>query len=173
MTTAPNDYDIFQVVLEDFITSGTSLEDMFERLNRVFNDWLGNISTIELKELLLPKFEVSIDSLIIGLQFPVSIFKQVDNVTNEPIEINGEYVPGIVTFDLGSLKYSTGNGLNFSDINDLSINFTKSEILNTGFTLEVHNMKLDPSITGILSKYELYTPYYINRRIFLILSTPT
>src|SRR5690554_7180071 len=121
---------------------------MFERLNRVFNDWLGNISTIELKELLLPKFEVSIDSLIIGLQFPVSIFKQVDNVTNEPIEINGEYVPGIVTFDLGSLKYSTGNGLNFSDINDLSINFTKSEILNTGFTLEVHNMKLDLSRTS-------------------------
>jgi|SRR5690554_345142 len=35
------------------------------------------------------------------------------------------------------------------------------------------NFISDPSITGILSKYELYTPYYINRRIFLILSTPT
>ncbi len=39
-------------------------------------------------------------------------------------------------------------------------------LLEANFTVNVNN-------TGILPKYQLYTPYYINRRIFLILVTPT
>ena|SRR5690554_424014 len=86
------------------------------------------------------------------------------------IKLNREYyvIEPILLFD-----YQDNEDYHLSPFVMEFNQFAKSFQLDLVDEMEMLSKQIDPSITGILSKYELYTPYYINRRIFLILSTPT
>lgn len=146
MNNAGNNFNSFEVILQHFILETSNLDEVFDKLFRLFNDWMGGITGDSLKKLFLPDFEFALESLSIGLQFPTKYLRQVDLITGEPLDNgNGGDVPSIILFDLGSIRYSTEIGFEFFDINDTTIQFPKSEILKSGFTLEILGMKLDLS----------------------------
>jgi hypothetical protein len=78
LTASPNSFDVFDVILDDFINTGVDLEDIFGRLKRLFADWLGNITFEDLKELIIPKLSATIHNISLGLSIPASILRQVD-----------------------------------------------------------------------------------------------
>lgn len=128
-------YDVTTVLLEDYLNIG-SLNDFFENIKTLFDKWFDDIDFSEIfKKLFIPSFNVEIDTLIVGIEFPENYFSPVNpNTPNEKT---------ILTFDVGSLSFDSENGFIFKNIS--SFNFPHSFILNTDFTIGVTDLKLDLS----------------------------
>lgn len=138
--------DLFDTLFADFINVG-NLTDIIENLKKVFNKYLNGIDFDELKELYIPQVTASLDDLSLGIQFPASIFREVDPNTFVPlvdVNTNGD-VPSILKFDVGRLSFNTKKGFDF----EAALNFTlpPSEILRSGFILALDNFKVDLSRT--------------------------
>jgi len=137
--------DLKSIVIQQILDSFATINDALTAVKKLFNKYLGNITDDDIKKLLIPRVRGSIDTISLGLQFPTSILRQVDSF-NVPIQdINGDDVPGLLLFDVGSVKYTSENGLEFDLASNF--NFTRSEILRSGFILSLQDMKLDLSRT--------------------------
>ncbi len=146
LKTDPNDFDIVQIILTEFILSGADFQGVIDNITKIFKQWLGDITPESVKELILPNYTVSLDNLYIGLRFPTTIVRKVDPITNEPLQdTEGHDVPSTLTFNLGSIEYSTETGFQFFDINQSTLDFPKSEILKSGFTVMFDGIKVDLS----------------------------
>lgn len=149
LVTNGNDFDGYQIILDKYIVSINSPEEILERLELLFAKWLGAFPINDIKEMLTPELSASIDALSVGIQFPSTILRQV-NAQGKPIpdpQHPGEDKPAVLSFDVASLKYSTGGGLEFDLADSLEIDFPRSEILRSGLILELHNVKVDFSRT--------------------------
>ena len=149
LITNGNDFDAYQIILDKYIVSVNSLDDIFEKLKLLFAKWLGAFSIDDVKEMLTPQLSASIEALSVGVQFPSKILRQVD-AQGEPLSdpLNpSEDKPAVLSFDVASLKYSTVGGLEFDLADDLTINFPRSEILKSGLILDLHEVKVDFSRT--------------------------
>lgn len=146
IVNSPNSLDIKSIILLDYVEAGLDFNQTFERLNRLFKIWLGDFTYSDFKKFLSPKFKATITSIDAGLRFPVSIFRQVDSNNIPLLDINGNEIPGFITFNVGSLGFDSENGFEF--INENSFSFSRSEILRSGFILEVDDMKVDLSRTA-------------------------
>lgn len=127
--------DILTVIFDLFIANHP-LDNAIQKIKDLFKLWI-DIDNLEdvIKDFFIPKVNFSINRLALGLEFPERIFKPVD--PNIPTSL--------LTFEAGSIEFSSENGFDFYSL--ANFNFTKSKILNTGFTLEVNGMKLDLSRT--------------------------
>lgn len=130
--------DVFQLVYDDYINNG-GLNEAFDNLKALFNKWFGNFDFEDILKLFIPKVKFSIDQLTVGLQFPETIFKPV--IPAFP----GEKT--IVRFDVGDISYDTETGFDINLSTIPNIDFPKSFILGTKFTLELDDLKLDLSRT--------------------------
>ncbi len=128
-----------QTTFEDFVLAD-SFEESVTNLLRLFKVFFGDISLDDIKRLLLPKIGISIDQITLALEFPRSIFLPLDSFGEVIIDEN---VKTLLSFDVGSVKYSTEEG--FSFLGEGNFDFQKSQIGSTGFTLEITDMKLDLS----------------------------
>lgn len=143
--------DSFSDIYTQILTAGENvidiikdnfLENGFENLKRLIAKWTGPLDENRLKDLLIPKFRASLNSISFGVEFPRSVLI--------PLQPDGEPVTdpnakSMLRVNAGSFSYDTQDGFLFEK--DFSFDFTKSDIMGTGFTLEVIGAKLDLSET--------------------------
>lgn len=146
-----SNHDSFEVIFNDYILSGLTLETIITNLKKLFKKWFGEFDVDALKELFIPKASFSIDNIDIALEFPRTVFVPVQDgtITTIPPTAVGDPLPDPfktqLTFNVGSIKFSTDQGFEF--IGENTFDFQKSFILGTKFTLELDDLKLDLSRT--------------------------
>ncbi|WP_343631335.1 hypothetical protein [Fluviicola sp.] len=134
-----NNLDLYEIIFNDFI-SINGIGEIIDRIKALFQKWFGEFDLSELaNRLLFPKFGFSLEDITLGIQFPENIFKPVDTATHGP--------KTILTCDVGSIVYDTENNFEFNLSPNPNIDFPKSFILGTKFTLELDDLKLDLSRT--------------------------
>ncbi len=127
------DLDLYQLVYEVLMKD---LQDFDQKLNRLlvlFRYWMGNITKVDLEYLLIPQFSFTLSDLELALAFPDTWLRPVD----------ATIAKALLKYKIGSVTYSTQTGFHFSG--EQYLDFTKSEIGNTGFILELNKAKLDLS----------------------------
>ncbi len=112
-----------------------SPEEQFQRVQSFFSESLGFFNEDSIIQLLLPRFSASIDRLELALLFPDSILSPVQPPA-----------PSKLTFNVGSIQYTTENGLDFQEINEVRLT-SPSRLLKTGFVINFTGAKLDLSRT--------------------------
>jgi len=140
-----NDFDAYEIILEQYIVSLNSIDEIFDKLELLFAKWLGAFSIDHIKELLIPQVSASVDVFAVGIQFPSFILREVDadgKPKTDP-QHPSQDKPALLSFDIASLKYSTASGLEFELAENLNIDFPRSEILKSGLILELHDLKVD------------------------------
>ncbi len=136
------DQDIFDIVLSQLLSNFNSVEVALEKTKSLFRNLIGQITEEDIQRLLIPRVRASINSIRLALEFPRSIFQPLlpDGTINPDEQVKSQ-----LSFDVGSMSYSTETGFEFA--NESTFDFPKSAILNSDFTLELHQMKLDLSRT--------------------------
>jgi hypothetical protein len=127
--------DIFKLIVTDY------LGNVFDKFKLLLARWIGPLTEDRLKTILLPQFRVSINNIGFGIEFPRSIFIPLD-ATGQPIP---DPAKSLLRVNAGSFSYNTKDGFLFEE--KLTFSFQKSQILNSGFTLDVHDLKIDLSET--------------------------
>lgn len=126
-------YSVSTAILSADINTTGNFDDFISNAQLLFKKHLGQFGSDDFKNFLLPDFSLSLESLNLALEFPTSVFQPVDsNISKAKL-----------TFDVGSLHFDKNSGFDFNSLSAFS--FTKSEILKTGFTLEIIDLKLDLS----------------------------
>lgn len=139
-------YDGFEIIFNLIIDIADDLEGKINNLRSLFHRWLGDFTTKDILNLFIPQISLSIEDITVGLQIPLSVMRRVDAIGNPLLDDKGNNLPSILSCDIGTLYFSTKEGLQF--FNEGNISFTKSEILKTGITLEFNEAKLDFSRTS-------------------------
>lgn len=134
--------DIFEIVLAQLLANFNSVDVAIEKTKLLFQRLIGEITEADIERLLVPRVQASINSIRLALEFPRSILQPLlpDGTVNPDEQVKSQ-----LSFDVGSVSYSTETGLEFE--NESSFDFSKSAILNSGLTLELHDIKLDLSRT--------------------------
>jgi len=130
------DLDVIGFVVDQYLT-GADFSESLDNLNGVFASWYGSITTDSLNRILKVKFRVLIPNLSVGLQFPRKWLVPVD-AQLEPLP---EPDVSILSFNIGSLIYSSEAGFEFQEAQSFSL--TQSMIGNTGLIIEFTNLKVD------------------------------
>lgn len=120
----------------------SSFQDAATKMQAIFTKWLGDFNIDNIKDFLIPKFRLSLNSINVSIQFPRDILTPVDPITFVPI---GGF--SLLTFNAGSLHYDSQSGFEFTNESSISLP-QPSQILGTGLVLEVHKFKLDLSRTS-------------------------
>ena len=131
-----NSRNIVTVIYEVYL-SDLPFDDAFEKLSIVFYKWFGDITLKDFLKILLPQLGFTIENLNVALAFPRKWLKPVD----ANLEVLPEPAESRLTFNVGSLEYSTENGFLFQREN--SFDLTKSMIGNTGLIIEFEGLKVD------------------------------
>jgi hypothetical protein len=131
--------DIYDITYDDYIENLGSLNAL-TNIEDLFGEFLGMFSVDYLKTFLIPQVFASINGINVAIEFPRSIFIPINSTTGQELAGNS-----LLTFNVGSLMYSTKKGLEF--IGENSFDFQKSKIFGTGFTIELIDLKLDLSKT--------------------------
>ncbi|MCO5259724.1 MAG: hypothetical protein M9916_06235 [Crocinitomicaceae bacterium] len=132
--------DILQLIFSFFIEN--TEWDIFFNIQKLFSTWLGIFSLDNLKKLIIPYFRFSTESLSLGLTFPRTWLK--------PLDENGNVIEGetksMLIYNVGSLIYDSQQGFDFIGTNSFTL--TPSQIGDTGLTIAVSGVKLDLSRTS-------------------------
>lgn len=165
--------DIFTHLFEEYIQKAADFETQLGKVKQLFSKWFDDFDLGDiLKRILIPQINASIDDINLALEFPRSVFRPMFYDPKNKLHANtnkfiGEEVDwqgrlyteagadpkpdaeqlknykSKLSFNVGSVRFSTENGLEFEGENDFG--FTKSMIGDTGLTLYFENMKLDLS----------------------------
>ena len=126
--------EVYELVFSFFIEGNVN---PVENIQKLFSVWLGPFSFSTLKNIIIPNFGISLDSLELALAFPRTWLK--------PVNPDGTLVPGdsksMLTYYVGSLIYDSKTGFDFIGIDEFAL--TPSQIGNTGLILELEGIKLD------------------------------
>jgi hypothetical protein len=130
------DVDVYQAAFEAVIkdAAGFDLGLIFQRLRDLFEDLIGEIDLKDFEALLLPQFQVRLDSLGAALEFPTSVLRPLDG---SPVSR--------LSFTAGAVTYDTRTGFDVAVDEGLGVSLTPSEIGKTGLTLQIDGCKLDLS----------------------------
>lgn len=149
---AANGIDLLDILYNDYLAavSAGAFEEVDEiilsNIQSLFNHWLGYFNWEDLRDSLIPQISVAITNIVIAMEFPLHVLKQWDDATNAPkLTAEGNFIKSRLSLDVGSVEYDSKEGFVFN--NSGNVNFTKSEIGNTGFTLGFTNAKVDLSRT--------------------------
>ncbi len=132
---------IFRLISE--LTNGVA--ELIDSIKELFQEVLSGITFEDILTLFIPQASLSILNLNMALQFPRKHLIPIDSMPGSPTLGGALPEPAVsqLTFNVGSLEYSTQTGFHFKGEN--SFNFTKSMIGKSGLTIEINNMKLDLS----------------------------
>ncbi|MDR3706608.1 MAG: hypothetical protein P4L28_11975 [Paludibacteraceae bacterium] len=122
---------IKKYVIEDL----DSIKDIEEKLISFFVEAKVDTYGNEFYGLFKPTLSVSINDLTLAIAFPRTMLTPVGDTTGT--------AQSMLRFKVGTLSYSTANGLEFDGENNIS--FDKSNIGSTGMVISFSNMKLDLS----------------------------
>lgn len=128
--------DVTTYVIDNYLL-GEDLEDSIANLSDLFKEWIGSFYLEMITDMLIPKFSASLNNLQLALAFPRTWLK--------PLDANGDIIEGDVrsklTYNVGTIGYNTDTGFDFQNTNTFVLD--KSQIGDTGFTIEVTDVKLD------------------------------
>jgi hypothetical protein len=135
------------ILFSDYLITGTPAEAL-NKVKLFFKQWFAEISFKDILNLFIPKIFASINSINVGVEFPLNVFRRVDPITFEPLidPVTHGFVKTILTVDLGSLSYSSGDGFAFDS--HTNVDFPLSEIMRTGLLLQITDLEFDFSKTS-------------------------
>jgi hypothetical protein len=139
-----SDVSIFKALFSKYIATGTP-DEMFQKINTLFSVYTTTDLKTYIKDLLIPKLDVSLSIPQVAIIFPESILKPVDPASTDTYEGKSK-----LAFNIGSISYSTENGLKFT--NDAFASLTPSTIGNTGMIIDFKKAKLDLSTTSNIAE---------------------
>jgi hypothetical protein len=131
----------------EFLNEVNDVDISFERIFKIFKDWVGEINLSTLKDIAIPKISASINTVEIALQFPHSMLKPLDGPAdniNSKVDLGTDpNNPKFSTllFNIGSLDYNSERGFTFNLTNSASL--TPSQIGNTPVNIDINNIKID------------------------------
>ncbi len=134
--------DISQsLILSKYILQDVShVDEAYDNLKEFIDQIAFSTQTpLNLRTLIIPYFGFSLNDLNIVLQFPRKWLQPVDDVFQQI----PEPTKSALTFNIGTLEYSTQSGFQFVKENSFSL--TRSEIANTGIIAEFDGLKVDLS----------------------------
>ncbi len=129
------DLDVIQVIYDSFIN--ISVDEGLQKLEELFIGYFENIQET-IKEIIQLNFNLSIDEISLGLQFPHKWLRPVDENT---LEVLPETYYSVLSFNAGRLIYSSKNGFDF--VNTNSFNLNTSVIGKTGLVIGFSDLKVD------------------------------
>ncbi|MFN8712659.1 MAG: hypothetical protein ACK5Z2_07385 [Bacteroidota bacterium] len=133
----------FYLVFFQLVFERLSANNKLDEILKLFQQWAGNFSLDDLTKLLIPKFNIEIGSVTPSITFPTSILRQV-NINNQPlIDSNGDDIASILKFNAASIQYDSEGGFEVENAQNLNLSFTRSEILRSGFIIEINDAKFD------------------------------
>ncbi len=135
--------DIIQLAFATVTRDVTDIDQKLEQLRILFGQWFGGLTWQHLEEFLVPQFSLTVTAIPVALEFPRKWLVPIDPSTNEPNP--DEAVKSRLTYNVGSVTYSTRTGLTFQGEN--TFGFTNSMIGKTGLTLEIDTARIDFSRT--------------------------
>jgi hypothetical protein len=143
---------VFDIYFSDLDSTG-SIQDRFYNF---YSNFVSGDIVDRIKQLFKPHLYASIDNIDVALEFPRSIFipvaTSVPPLNSTPPVPIGDPLPDSfktrLTFKVGSIGYSTDDGMQINLHETPNINFPKSLLLGTQLTLEIQGMKLDLSRTN-------------------------
>ena len=108
-----NDFNAYEIVFESFLYNTNSFGDVFDKVEILFQKWLGAFTIQDLKNLLIPQATASFN-IDFGLEFPISILRQV-NVLGQPLldPLTQKDIPAILVCSGGSFSFNSKNGFLF------------------------------------------------------------
>lgn len=148
-TTLDIDLDVCRLAFDTVTRAIEDPGDLLDSLLALFGSWFGGFKRQDLEELLIPQISVSLGPLKVGIRFPSNILREV-TAEGEPIpdpNNSEEDKPTVLTCDVASLTYSTARGFEFDLVDSLNFTFPRSEIVKSGFTLQLEEVKIDFSRT--------------------------
>ncbi|MDE1205558.1 hypothetical protein [Tenacibaculum larymnensis] len=129
------DLDVIQVIYDSFIN--ISVDEGLQKLEELFIGYFENIQET-IKEIIQLNFNLSIDEISLGLQFPHKWLRPVDENT---LEVLPDTYYSVFSFNAGRLIYSSKNGFDF--VNTSSFNLNTSVIGKTGLVIGFSDLKVD------------------------------
>lgn len=141
------DINLFKEIIYAALKDINGINEKITQLLLLFQTWLGDISKEDIIELLIPRFNIELRDINMSLEFPRKWLLPLD--TNGNIIDDDSTIPedqkqkSELSFNVGSLGYSTTTGFHFKGEN--SFHFNKSQVGKTGLTIEFSDMKLDLS----------------------------
>jgi hypothetical protein len=135
--------DVCRITFDAVTRDVSDVAEMLNSLLVLFGSWFGGVTWQDVEALLVPQFDLTLTKVPVALEFPRTWLVPIDPVTNLPN--SDETVKSRLTFDAGSLRYSTRHGLTFQGAS--TFDFTRSMIGKTGLTLEITDAKVDWSRT--------------------------
>lgn len=126
-------HDVLDVLIDEF------LQKSFDQFSRLIAQWTGALDEKRLKDIVIPRFSGAINDINLGITFPRSVFI--------PLDAGGNQLPepaqSMITMNAGSILFDSVEGFDFKT--NFSFDFTHSEIMNTGFTIALDDVKVDLS----------------------------
>lgn len=162
-TLAAYDLDLVKSIVQSYL-EGDGFAEGLKRVKQLFENLIDNVED-NLKEAIKLHFTVQILDLSLGLRFPRKWLQPVYNGTDIIVDGNGNPVTlqindplpenyhSYLTFDVGSLMYSTDSGLKF--YKESSFDLNKSMIGKTGLLVEFEDLKVDLSNDKNIPEAEL------------------
>lgn len=139
---AEEEFDPYKIIIELLLKDTQDLDQKFDQLLALFQTWLGNIDKEDVEYLLIPHFKVALQNIDVAMEFPRNWLVPIYEDTHE--EIPGD-PHSKLTYNVGSLEYSTDDGFTF--LKENNFDFTFSRIGNTGLTIGFKELKVDLSRT--------------------------
>jgi hypothetical protein len=136
------DFDLATVAFEALTRTVTDPEKKMRQVIGLFGRWFSGLTSQHVQDILVPQISLTIAQIPMALEFPRKWLVPLDQ-NDQPIE--DELVKSRLSYNAGSLTYSTRNGLKFTGEN--SFQFNKSGIGNTGLTLKIVDARVDFSRT--------------------------
>jgi hypothetical protein len=146
-TTTPNNFDVHEFIYDYYLNA--NVNEVISNIESLFAKWLGDFTINDIKALLIPQISASLNSITIRLEFPTNILRLVD-ANNDPIQIpanSGNYQPGYIEADLGSILYTSIGGLELNIASTPNFSLPRVEILQSGICIEIIDLKFDLSRT--------------------------
>lgn len=126
-------HDVLEVLIDEF------LKKSFDDFSRLIAQWTGALDEKRLKDIVIPRFSGAINDINLGITLPRSVFI--------PLDSSGNQIPApaqsMLTMNAGSILFDSVEGMDFKT--NFSFDFTHSEIMNTGFTIALDDVKVDLS----------------------------
>jgi hypothetical protein len=141
--------DVYELIFTALLDAATSVDDAFAQVSALFSQWVKDLSADDLTAMLIPHCWLAITGLKLALEFPRSMLK--------PVQTDGTVIDATstlpedqrqqskLTFDAGSVSYSTDTGLEFDSLANFALD--RSQIGDTGVIIGLSGIKLDLSRT--------------------------
>lgn len=127
--------DIKEWAYQKLLSLAQNDEELLAGICNLFYEWTGIASVEDLLKIIHPEFMLTIPEIDFAIEFPRSWLK--------PVGATDPSARSRIVFDAGGLEFSSRTGL--SPLNPATVQLAASEILNSGFVIEVEEMSLDLS----------------------------